>query len=58
MEGWDAIVQYAIEREIPFAVTFGNHDDEHGVTRSDLAQLVTQYPYNVNTLREDGFTSA
>lgn len=54
VEGWDAIAQYAINREIPFAVTFGNHDDEHGVTRSDLAQLVTQYPYNVNSLRGNG----
>ena len=54
VEGWNAIAQFAIDREIPFVVTFGNHDDEHGVTRSDLAQLITQYPYNVNTLREQG----
>ena len=54
-EGWSAIAEFAIDRKIPFAVTFGNHDDEHGVTRSDLAKLITQYPYNVNTLREDGF---
>ena len=54
-EGWNAIAKFAIDREIPFAVTFGNHDDEHGVTRSELGTLITQYPYNVNTLREDGF---
>ena len=54
-EGWNAIAKFAIDREIPFAVTFGNHDDEHGVTRSELGRLITQYPYNVNTLREDGF---
>lgn len=55
VEGWNTITQYAIDRQIPFAVTFGNHDDEHGVSRSDLAKLITQYPYNVNTLREGGF---
>ena len=54
VEGWDAITKYVIDRKIPFAVTFGNHDDEHGVTRSELAKLITKYPYNVNTLREDG----
>ena len=54
-KGWDFIFQFAIDRKIPFAVTMGNHDDEHGVTRSDLAKMITQYPYNVNTLREDGF---
>lgn len=54
-KGWNKIAQFAIDRQIPFAVTLGNHDDEPGVTRSDLAQLITNYPYNVNTLREDGF---
>lgn len=54
VEGWNTITQYAIDRQIPFAVTLGNHDDEQGVSRSDLAKLITQYPYNVNILREDG----
>ena len=54
VEGWNTIVQFAIDRKIPFAVTFGNHDDEHGVTRSDLAQIITDYPYNVNTLTQEG----
>ena len=53
-EGWKTIAQFAIERKIPFAVAFGNHDDETGVTRSDLAKLITQFPYNINTLGGDG----
>lgn len=52
-EGWNVITQFAIIRQIPFAVTLGNHDDEQGVTRSDLAELIIQYPYNVNSLREE-----
>lgn len=54
-KAWDVITQFAIDREISFAVTLGNHDDEHGTTRTDLAELITQYPYNVNRLRENGF---
>lgn len=53
-KGWDTITKFAIDRQIPFAVTFGNHDDEHGVTRSELAYLITNYPYNVNSVLEDG----
>ena len=53
-KGWDTILQYAIDREIPFGVTFGNHDDEDGTSRTELAKMITQYPYNVNTLRENG----
>ena len=53
-DGWDAITKFAIDRKIPFAVTFGNHDDEYGVSRSELAYLITQYPYNVNRVLEDG----
>ena len=53
-ESWNDITKFAIDRQIPFAVTFGNHDDEQGVTRSELAELITRYPYNVNSLREDG----
>jgi len=49
-EGWDAITQRVIEREIPFAATLGNHDHEQGVTREEIARIVTSYPYNVNSL--------
>lgn len=53
-KGWDTLTKFAIERGIPFAVTFGNHDDEHGVSRSELAYLITNYPFNVNSVLEDG----
>ena len=55
-KGWNDITKFAIDRQIPFAVTLGNHDDEQGVTRSEIAELITQYPYNINTLRDDGMT--
>ena len=53
VDGWNVITKFAIDRHIPFAVTFGNHDDEYDLTRSDLAHLITQYPLNVNRVREE-----
>lgn len=53
-ESWDMITKLSIDRQIPFAVTLGNHDDEQGLTRSSLAYLITEYPYNINRVVEDG----
>ncbi len=47
-EGWDRITAPVIDRKIPFAVTLGNHDHEQGVTREEIAKIVTTYPYNLN----------
>lgn len=47
-EGWDAITKLVIDRKVPFAVTFGNHDDEVGTTRLELEKIITAYPYNCN----------
>ena len=49
-QGWDAVTRHVIERKIPFAVTLGNHDHEQGVTRAAIAELVTSYPFNLNSL--------
>ena len=35
------------DRKIPFAVTFGNHDDEHGLSRPELYDIMRSIPYNV-----------
>ncbi len=48
--GWDAVTAPLTERNIPFAVTLGNHDHEQGVTRSEIAQIVSGYPLNVNSM--------
>lgn len=54
LEGWDDVTNFVIEREIPFAVTLGNHDHEHGYTREEIAERVTAYPYNINTINNIG----
>ncbi len=46
-EGWELATLPCIEREIPFAVVFGNHDDENGVSRAQLTKLITRMPYSL-----------
>lgn len=41
-EAVDAVVQ----REIPWALVFGNHDTEYGITREELMQEVLKQPFN------------
>jgi len=53
-EGWDIVTKFLIDRKIPFAVTMGNHDHEQGVTREEIAEIVTAYPFNVNRLSDVG----
>lgn len=36
-----------IARNIPFAVTFGNHDDEHDMTRKQIYEHLKQMPGNL-----------
>lgn len=36
-----------IERKIPFAVIFGNHDDEGDLSREDLMRVSEELPYCV-----------
>ncbi len=34
-------------RKIPFAVTFGNHDEEFDKTREEMLEIVQSIPYNI-----------
>lgn len=43
------ILELASKRKIPFAVTFGNHDDEQGLTRQQLLDIIKTIPYNLTT---------
>lgn len=46
-EGMRTILNLTSSRKIPFAVTFGNHDDEQGLTRSQLFDIMKSIPYNL-----------
>lgn len=36
----------AVSRRLPFAVTWGNHDDEHDMTRTQLSDFIKKLPGN------------
>ncbi|MBI9060704.1 MAG: metallophosphoesterase family protein [Marinilabiliaceae bacterium] len=47
-EGFDVLIQPIVERQINWCVVFGNHDHELDLTRSEINELISKYPYNVN----------
>lgn len=46
-EGMRTVLNLASKRKIPFGVTFGNHDDEQGLTRPELFKIIQSIPYNL-----------
>lgn len=40
----DQIVQPVVSRNVPFAVVFGNHDHESGVSREEQMEIYQRYP--------------
>ncbi len=41
------VLEPVVKRKLPFAVTFGNHDDEQGATRTQLYDLIRTVPGNL-----------
>lgn len=46
-EGLDRALEPVVSRNIPFAVTWGNHDDEQDMTREQLSGYVQSKPNNL-----------
>ena len=46
-EAMRTVLECVSARKIPFVVTFGNHDDEQGMTRSQLYDIVRTVPCNI-----------
>lgn len=44
-EGLDEVFTPVVNRKIPWAYIFGNHDDEFGVSRQEIMDYVVQKPY-------------
>jgi len=51
-KGWRAITEPIVKRQISWAVTLGNHDDEQDQKREAILPLIKDIPYNV-TLEGD-----
>lgn len=51
-ESMRTVLELASKNKIPFAVTFGNHDDEQGLTRQQLLNIIKTIPYNLTATEE------
>jgi 3',5'-cyclic AMP phosphodiesterase CpdA len=45
IEGLDDVFNPVIERKIPWVYVFGNHDDEHGMSRAELMDYAVNKPF-------------
>lgn len=48
-EGIRTVLEQVSKRKIPFAVTFGNHDDEQGLSREELLKIIQRIPYSLTS---------
>ena len=51
-DGLRKALEPAIARGIPFAVTFGNHDDEHNLNRTQVYEFIKGMPGNLTSTVE------
>ncbi|KAA6325544.1 3' 5'-cyclic adenosine monophosphate phosphodiesterase CpdA [termite gut metagenome] len=47
-----AVLDVLAKKKTPFVILFGNHDDEFGLSRSQLFDIIKSYPYNATTTVE------
>jgi 3',5'-cyclic AMP phosphodiesterase CpdA len=53
-EGWDNVLDAVEKFKIPWAAVFGNHDDEHDKTRSEIMEYISKRKYSLASKGEDG----
>lgn len=46
------VLDIVSKRELPFAVTFGNHDNEQGLSRKELLKIIQSIPCNLTSTTE------
>ena len=47
------VIDPLVRRKIPYAMVFGNHDDEGSMSRSELLNLVSTLPYSLSQVGPD-----
>lgn len=52
-QGMRTVLERISAHGMPFVVTFGNHDDEQGLTRSQLYDIIRSVPGNIQPDRDD-----
>jgi len=51
-KGWKMISEPMVKKAIPWAVTLGNHDDDHAQPRGEILPIITKIPFCI--VKEDG----
>ena len=57
-EGWKSVTKAVIEREIPWAVVLGNHDDEFDLSRSEILSYLQDFPFFIGSSGPSDLTGA
>ncbi|MDR1407434.1 MAG: metallophosphoesterase family protein [Tannerella sp.] len=51
-EGLDMVLEPVLSRHIPWALVFGNHDDEQDMSRAQLAEMLMTFPYFAGKMKK------
>lgn len=46
-KGMKTVLEPVADRRIPFGAVYGNHDDEQGMSREELLEVIESVPYNL-----------
>ena len=47
LQSWEILTELLISYQVPYAVTFGNHEDEAQMTREELLKYLSDRPYSI-----------
>ncbi len=47
LKSWEILTELLISFQVPYAVTFGNHEDEAQMTREELLTYLSDRPYSI-----------
>ncbi|MDR1779204.1 MAG: metallophosphoesterase family protein [Tannerella sp.] len=51
-KGLERVIEPIVSRKIPWALVYGNHDDEQDWKRDQLGSLISQYPYFAGDMKK------
>jgi 3',5'-cyclic AMP phosphodiesterase CpdA len=51
-KGLEMVIEPVVSRRIPWALVFGNHDDEQDLSREELAEMLHGYPFFAGKMKK------
>lgn len=58
IKGWEALAKIFEEEKTPFAITFGNHDPESDMLKTDVMKFLKDKPYHLTYDAEQGLSGS